>query len=44
VNEGVRYKYEIVGQDGVHRTEADPYALRTGGAAEHRVDCVAEPL
>ena len=29
VNEGVRYKYEIAGQDGVHRTKADPYALRT---------------
>ncbi len=29
VNEGVRYKYEIVGRDGVHRTKADPYAFRT---------------
>lgn len=28
VNEGVRYKYEIVGPDGAHRTKADPYAFR----------------
>ena len=37
VGDGTRYKFQILGQDGVWREKADPLAFAAGGAAGDRI-------